>query len=243
MFLKLKLRILKYQGIKMTFTIRKAKLEDRQQIIALKSTVWPQESASNRDVSAVLDHPTHQVFIAEENNRLTGFVDGFTTIDASGRHRWEVDLLAVHPEHRRKGVAQALVTACTQLTHDYPSDYARALIALNNPGSKKTFQSCAYECIDPVHELLVTGFKKEIYYELATHFFPVAVQTLSYHGFWLEMNPSKLETSQKLPEKSLKDAVLGVVLDKGEKQMAVKLREMGFNLVGQYQWWIRNLQK
>lgn len=67
---------------------------------------------SERSVASELKNPYSMWFVACEEDRVAGYVGSQSAID-------EADMmnLAVHPDYRRKGVAQELVTAlCDGLT-------------------------------------------------------------------------------------------------------------------------------
>lgn len=67
---------------------------------------------SERSVASELKNPYSMWFVACEGDRVAGYVGSQSAID-------EADMmnLAVHPDYRRKGVAQELVTAlCDGLT-------------------------------------------------------------------------------------------------------------------------------
>ena len=73
------------------------------EIADLKKAVWPHEAADPDLISAALNTPSHQAFIAKIDGQPAGFVSCFVTSSHEGDARWEIDLIAVHPDFRRRG--------------------------------------------------------------------------------------------------------------------------------------------
>ena len=83
-----------------TVTVRRAKPEDADDIVSLHRNTWPQDAIDEEAVRRLLDKGTHVAYVAVEASEVIGYADGFATFDSQGTRRWELDLLAVHPDIR-----------------------------------------------------------------------------------------------------------------------------------------------
>ena len=79
------------------------------------------------------------VWLAEEEQRIVGFVSAFATHSLLAS-RWEIDELAVRPEAQGHGLASELVRHAVQEGQRHAElSAARALVAANNDASKRVF--------------------------------------------------------------------------------------------------------
>src|SRR5690606_21118999 len=84
--------------------------EDAPGIVYVMESAWPEEKPSMNRITRIVADNNHCTMVAKKNNQLVGFVDAFMTVGT----RWEVDLLAVHPQHRRLGIAKKLLQRIVQ---------------------------------------------------------------------------------------------------------------------------------
>jgi len=83
--------------------------------------------------------------VAEQQGRLVGVVLG--THD--GRKGW-INHLAVHPDHRRQGLAQRLLAACEQALGAQGIEIIAALVERDNAHSAAFFERAGYAADVPV---------------------------------------------------------------------------------------------
>ncbi len=83
--------------------------------------------------------------VAEQHGQLVGVVLG--THD--GRKGW-INHLAVHPDHRRQGLAQRLLAACEQALHAQGIEIIAALVEKDNASSAAFFERAGYAADVPI---------------------------------------------------------------------------------------------
>src|SRR5437868_3476507 len=88
------------------FSIRDCRLEDVEAVLLLwrQADATPGVTDSAGDLQRAISGSPAQVLVAEVEGRLVGSIIG--TFDG---WRGNIYRMAVHPEHRRKGIARALV--------------------------------------------------------------------------------------------------------------------------------------
>lgn len=82
-----------------------------------------------------------QTAIGVENE--VGELVGVTLATHDGRKGW-INRLAVHPDYRRQGVAEALIAAAEETLHAQGMDVIAALIEPENIASLSLFQKTGY---------------------------------------------------------------------------------------------------
>jgi GNAT superfamily N-acetyltransferase len=227
-----------------TVVIRHASIDDAQGISEVKKSTWPTEESDPKRISDVLFNSNHATFVAVLDSTIIGFVDGFLTSAANGTHRWEVDLLAVHPDHRGRGIASRLIAASTNAGQLMDAVVARGLVGLGNIASERAFARCSYTTDGEVNQLYIssaaTGHRRLLPND--AHFVPVS--TLNYRGLWLEGNlsPKAFAAAQDACTQYGFDLVGAVVSDsRGDSIQAAC--DAGFTLIGLYRWWLLDLHK
>jgi ribosomal protein S18 acetylase RimI-like enzyme len=76
---------------------------------------------------------------AFEGSRLVGAV-----VASSDGRKGEINRLAVDPDYRRKGIAEALITEAEQVLRQQGIHVFSALIADSNAASQRLFTKCGY---------------------------------------------------------------------------------------------------
>ena len=78
------------------------------QIAALEKLCFS-DPWSEASVASELDNPLSKWFVAVQEDRVLGYVGSQSVLDSA-----DMMNIAVHPEHRRKGIAEALIAALTE---------------------------------------------------------------------------------------------------------------------------------
>jgi len=225
-----------------TYLLRQALTEDLSELIRVKLLTWPDEVIDSSRIARVLNDPQHTCIVAEKDDRLAGFVDGFFTEGPTGKRfpfakRWEVDLLAVEPDQRGRRLGEALVNASCRTVDAQP---VRALIRSGNLASQVTFSRCGFKRAGAVNHLYVTTEKYDGASEGAPAGRYIGVITMNYTGIWLEGSFSSadlLEARRLLGtgKYDLGGAVIPAVQSES-CQAAVRLH---YQFVDEYDWWIK----
>ncbi len=224
--------------------IRSANAEDVENIAEIMKAVWTESSISNERILGVLGDSAHSTMVAVCEGRVVGFVDGFLTVSQSGLKRWELDLLAVHPDFQRRGIASTLVTANTQEGQLMGAEIARGLIAVSNIGSQRAFSKSGYETDAVICELMVASdVKSPEGSDLDIEAAIIAVRTINYSGLWVEGNQNKAGLEKGLRQLSIGPYdLVGAVVPSEQTQNIVDAEALGFEKVGRYEWWQRPLK-
>lgn len=107
--------------------------------------IKPTGRDSRAAVLKQLQHSFSTYLVAEQQGRLVGAALG--THD--GRKGW-INHLAVHPDHRRQGLAQRLLAACEQALHAQGIEIIAALVERDNASSAAFFERAGYAADVPV---------------------------------------------------------------------------------------------
>jgi GNAT superfamily N-acetyltransferase len=223
--------------------IKRATPDDASGIQIVHTAVWPDGNVSLNNITQVLACADHVTHVATVNDRLVGFVDGFSTRSQTGVLRWEVDLLAVDPAFQGRGIATRLVAACTSAGQCEGVNFARALIKIDNTASERTFARCGYQVDSTPCVLLVSTCDNPVNVQQPPGLQLVPVRTLSYRGFWLEgeLSLTDFAAAQHIGTQQKAD-VVGAVIPLSEHDRIHAATQAGYHLVGQYQWWFRQFE-
>ncbi len=223
---------------------RTAQLGDEEAIQRVKESVWPDETTRAERIQSVLNDSQHHTTVAIINEDTVGFVDGFLTVSATGMPRWEVDLLAVHPSHRRQGIASRLIECSIHAGLERGAELARGLVQVDNAGSQRAFARCAFTTDGMVYQLCV-AFSGEVQplIQPPAQLHLVDVNTMNYTGLWLEncyLQEAFVAAKHLLAHKQYD--VAGVVIPGSERAAVEAAWNAGFELIGHYHWWQRKLK-
>ncbi|MBI5930240.1 MAG: GNAT family N-acetyltransferase [Chloroflexi bacterium] len=230
----------------MSIEIRQAVPTDAPHIFSIKQAVWPSETSEDQAVSYIADIialPNHAIRLAFIENVPVGFIDGFMTHTLDGLPRWEVDLLAVHPNFRGRAVAAHLVALSGESGRIRGAKFARGLVEINNTASQQVFAKCGYDLDDQIHVLYVgPGRLTDGLVPNPENTLLTPVQTINYRGIWIEgdYNKAGFLAGQALCNEHRWD-LAGAVIPTNHIIGVQTAQELGFTLVGHYQWWKRGL--
>jgi GNAT superfamily N-acetyltransferase len=203
-------------------------------IAALKRLAWPDETVDLTQVRTAIAAPGHAAWVALDAGLVLGFVDGFLTRSPAGIQRWEVDLLAVHPDYLRRGLGRRLVQVSTDAGRQRGASLARALIGVENVASQRTFARCAYQPEPGTCELYVSSKGR---LPRGLHTLPVV--TFNYTGFWAEgaWASLALDAAQMACLDGYGD-LIGAVIPTEHVRGGQIERVWGAERVGRYRWWV-----
>ncbi len=130
--------------------IRRATAADYDDIV----TVWsagalpfcPGYRDSKEGFRRQLERFPSSYLVATDGDRIVGVVLG----SHDERKGW-INRLAVLPEYRRRGIAEALATACEKAILAQGIEIVAALIGTDNSTSCKLFEKLGYRTDVPVH--------------------------------------------------------------------------------------------
>lgn len=226
----------------MSVEIRQARPNDGSRIAKVKVLVWPDEHIDCKHITEAILDANHETFVATKKHEVIGFVDSFSTVSRQGVKRWEIDLLAVHPNHRGQRFGEHLVKASVDAGREAQAAIARALIRTENIASQKIFARCGYQKDSTVFNLYVSSNDVKKQKRLSHNLRVTPVQTFNYRGLWLEGNFTEdgFVAAQALRTSDGWD-VVGAVIPAAQIGSNESAQGAGFMEVGQYQWWILDL--
>ncbi len=224
----------------MSFVVERAFLTHIQTIINLHMLVWSNELIIPDQFQLCLNQPTHCVHMAcvEDNSQIVGYISGFMTRTAQDQKRWEVDLLAVHPDYRGRGIAQALVRSSVQAGKGQGAAFSRALTQVDNYAVHSTFGRVGFTTGRVISELLVSHGNRQPKSAPQSEAYLIPVETLTYRGVWVENDYSEaaLQAGQIETSRCGCD-VTGVVIPTENTVEIAAASRLGYETGGQYIWW------
>lgn len=123
--------------------IRKATPDDAKAVEAITMANWNQKIDSSIFENQATQE-TCALHVATVQDQVVGFVSTFLSVDVHDTRRWEVDLLAVHPENHSKGYGTALIQSVLPIAREQNVAYLRGLVRTENIASQKAFQHAGY---------------------------------------------------------------------------------------------------
>ena len=128
--------------------LKHLKADDHERILALwqaagLTTIRPQGRDSREAFEAQLAGGAQTLLGVEVDRQLVGVV----MVTHDGRKGW-INRLAVHPAHRRQGIARQLLAASEEALHANGIRIIAALIEGENPASQTLLEAAGYR----VHE-------------------------------------------------------------------------------------------
>jgi GNAT superfamily N-acetyltransferase len=222
--------------------IRQADLTDIPHIAAVKSLVWSDETNDPSRIAASLTLPDHFTTVAFEDDQPAGFADGFPTLDVNGVMRWELNLLAVHPAFRGRGLAPRLIQENIQCGLALNPKTSRALIRVGNIASERSFIRCGYTPENFVSGLYVWSSDDNAPIAAAPHHSHlICVDTLSYKGVWVEgeFSPAGFEAAQS-ECRTQNGQIAGAIIPLHQTDAVQAAQNAGYKWVENYRFWWLN---
>ena len=226
----------------MSFEIRRACPEDAFGIADVKRDTWPDEKTDVDTIRKAIYNSLHHTLVAHADEKIIGFVDGFSTLSSKNILRYEVDLLAVAPGFRKKGVARKLVEAQIKAAAEVKPVLYRALIHHENVASQAVFKSCGFR-MGEVCGLYISSPQNSgwnVNKTYSCHLIPV--ETMLYQGLWLEdaSSAEDFPYARQVSYEKKCEMVGGVIPDAPLAVQKTAL-ENGFKFQGKFHWWVRQV--
>ncbi|KAH6638639.1 hypothetical protein BKA67DRAFT_665584 [Truncatella angustata] len=203
-------------------------------------------------LATVLDHPARGAMVAvycdrDGVDKVIGFVDNFMTETPSGIKRWEIDLLAVDSKWQGLGIGSALVEKSFAEAEARRANLTRALVRVDNVACQHAFTRNGFGRIEPTFGLFVgSEAGGGIQAQLPDYAYPVHVETCLYRGCWVEKSKGNLTVEDLERARSylhrLDQAaaeIIGGLVPREHDDENTVTRPKGYDLVGHYEWWVR----
>jgi ribosomal protein S18 acetylase RimI-like enzyme len=134
------------QGVETIIRPFDGSFADAEGLLAVERATLEESPYSPQRVQAMLVDGPQRAWLAVAEDRVVGFLIGFVTNGLPGV-RWEIDLLAVHPDWMGQGLAKQLIGAAAAygagLAHR-----ARAVVAVDNIASRRAFERVGFRLAD-----------------------------------------------------------------------------------------------
>ena len=136
-------------------------LEDAQGILAVDRVTFNDCPYLPEKIVRLLAGGEQRAWVAEAGGSVVGFVSAFPTRTLQAEN-WEIDLLAVHPQHRGQGIGTALIKLAVAgatgsgatLRHGSGQARARAAVAVRNRASRRAFEAAGFQSPSVAHHLM-----------------------------------------------------------------------------------------
>jgi ribosomal protein S18 acetylase RimI-like enzyme len=129
-------------------------LADAEGLLGVEKATFDESPYTATQVQAMLGGESQRAWLAVNEEQVIGFVVAFATHGLRGAC-WEIDLLAVHPDWARRGLATRLLGAAA--THGATvAGKARAVVSTENYGSGRAFDRAGFRRSERC-ELLIFG--------------------------------------------------------------------------------------
>jgi RimJ/RimL family protein N-acetyltransferase len=185
-------------------SIRPCRVEDIQPVLKLwrQADATPGVTDTAEDLGRAMDESPAHVLVADVGGHVVGSVIG--SFDG-----WRGNLyrLAVHPDHRRQGVARALVTEVEKRLAQQGVKRITALVEKDHPGAMNFWEAAGY----PVDERIVRRVRTLKVGGPAPSEFPTLKLAVNEQVHLSEIRPSdKAALVEHLNEKAIYDRTLRI---------------------------------
>jgi ribosomal protein S18 acetylase RimI-like enzyme len=130
-----------------------ASLTDARGILTVDRATFNECPYSPERIVRLLTAGEQQAWVAEVDGHIVGFVAAFPTRTLRA-DSWEVDLLAVHPRHRRQGIGRALIRQAVKGAAGSGATQARAAVAVKNQASRRAFEAVGFQPLPESYHLM-----------------------------------------------------------------------------------------
>ena len=224
--------------------LSKATLADIDGIAAVVDGVWQQDILPGV-CAAQIETDTAALWVAKEKDEVLGFMSAFVTVNAQGRRRWEMDLVAVRSTRQGEGLGQRLIARVWQEGGKQDCHLARALIHVDNAPSQRAFEKARFATDRRVYHLLL--WPPALGAEPARcpdGVSLIPVDTVTYRGLWIEGLEDLESDWQRLVVSTARARVArenrlntGAIIP-AEAALVPELRNQA-TLQGEYQWFVK----
>ncbi len=121
-----------------------------RQLVALWDAAGLSYRPNGRDSQAALANQVERGWLTILGIESGGDLIAAVLITHDGRKGW-INRLAVHPDHRRQGIARKLITASEEVLNDKGIEVYAALIELGNEASMALFGDAGYVDYEGIH--------------------------------------------------------------------------------------------
>ena len=250
--------------MRISYRLFDATLESASALLAVEAACWNESPLSAQGVLALLrkqddDYP-QSCWLALAADTVVGFVHAFQ-IQSLEATTWQIDLLAVHPNWRRRGIATELLRRAILTT---PADTVtgRALVAVRNVGSAKAFERVGFKSDGAAERLLARDVpspsakpptlpdnaalqrldeRSWAFSQYGARLVFNEVHTLLYNGLWVagfnaQMPTTLLDTALTFAAQHQLDE-LNLLLPRRDETRVQLLRSNGYEDLGDYLVW------
>jgi ribosomal-protein-alanine acetyltransferase len=130
----------------MEINVEFASLRELDELYRVEQQSFKEEAFSKQQIALLLGEYNSLSLVARVNGEMAGFVIGRIedSIDGLVGHIMTID---VKPEHRRKGVAQKLLSEIENLFHARGISEVRLEVRVDNFAARKLYRKLGYETV------------------------------------------------------------------------------------------------
>jgi len=118
--------------------------KDIKELIQIDKATFGDISENVSDIKKVIESPNYKILVASYDDKLVGFV-GLMFVNTLHYDAMWIDLLAVSPDYRNKGIATELVKKAVQHSKTLNLEFISALVRTDNHGSLKTLDKFGFK--------------------------------------------------------------------------------------------------
>jgi GNAT superfamily N-acetyltransferase len=121
-------------------------LDDARGILAVDRATFNDCPYPPEHIVHLLTGGEQRAWVAEVDGSVVGFVTAFPTRTLQAES-WEVDLLAVQQQHRRRGIGTALIVHAVSGAAGSRATRTRAVTAVKNHPSRRAFEAAGFQAL------------------------------------------------------------------------------------------------
>lgn len=180
--------------------------------------------------------------VAVSSDRVVGFADCFLTVSQNDDIRLELDLLAVHPQARGRGIGRELIHAGIEQAKRLDVSILRALVAADNTAMQGLCAALELQPSQDNSALFVTSPRPTSPHQNNANSTLIPVETLTYDGIWIEGDISQPAIDNALfIAHARKFTTVGAVIPSQDAAAEALFQANHFACLGKYDWWTLNL--